>query len=85
MTIEVAHHNNIVGSNGKIPTASTERSPTPTQPAKDNIFISIIQTIYDVIVFLAISIGYILQVSFKIKTKMKQNTRTFGMNFALKT
>lgn len=63
MTVEVAHHDNIVGSNGKIPTASTEEPPTPTTPAKENIFISIIQTIYDVIVFLAISIGYILQVS----------------------
>lgn len=66
MTVEVANHDKMVGNNGKIPTESTEGSPTPTAPAKENIFISIMQTIYDVIVFLSISIGYILQVSFKM-------------------
>lgn len=60
MTVEVAAHNeNIPLSNGNVP-ITTE---APAKAAGENIFVTIILTIYDVIVFLSISIGYICQVS----------------------
>lgn len=49
--------------NGNIP----KEAQPPAQPAAskqpENIFVTIALTIYDVIVFLAVSIGYIFQVS----------------------
>lgn len=48
--------------NGTITTspANTETTQTPDQP---NFLVTILLTIYDVIIFLGISIGYIIQVS----------------------
>lgn len=50
-------------SNGNIP---TPEKPTISSPG--NLFTTIVLTIYDVIVFLAVSIGYIFQVSMTVDT-----------------
>lgn len=49
---------NVHTGNGSVPKPETPKSNVP-----DSILVTIALTIYDVIVFLAVSIGYIFQVS----------------------
>lgn len=71
MTVEITTGTNDMGvssDNISKTTVLTEENPqqevTKTPPSTENFFFTIISTIYDVIVFLAVSIGYICQVSF---------------------
>lgn len=66
MAAESASNNdNVPLSNGNVPTPAPP-SMTPTKPTlgtPEGLLTTIVLTIYDVIVFLAISIGYIFEVS----------------------
>lgn len=63
MTVSNANTNGVVG-NGHALTAETNPSPKPPMEQNLQSLIStIILTIYDVVIFLGISIGFILQVS----------------------
>lgn len=56
--------NNVPLSNGNVPTpAPSMTPPKPALSTSEGLLTTIILTIYDVIVFLAVSIGYIFQVS----------------------
>lgn len=49
--------------NGNVPTATQPETQKVQPPPTESILTTFIMTIYDVVVFLAVSIGYILQVS----------------------
>lgn len=57
--------NNVNGPivNGNVPKPAPSTPPKPAPTAPDGLLVTIILTIYDVIVFLSVSIGYIFQVS----------------------
>lgn len=65
MAAENASNNdNVTLGNGNVPTPATSSTPPiPAQKVPDGWLVTIILTIYDVIVFLSVSIGYIFQVS----------------------
>lgn len=67
-------HNSI--GNGNVP-KHAEDQPQPA-PKTENYLYSLILTIYDVIIFLGVSIGYILEVSTRKITFKK--TRNFRIN-----
>lgn len=58
--------NNVTTGNGNVP-KNAEQPPPPPQQKTDSFLYTFMMTIYDVIIFLGISIGYILQVSINHK------------------
>lgn len=63
--------NNVTTGNGNVP-KNAEQPPPPPQQKTDSFLYTLMMTIYDVIIFLGISIGYILQVSITIKFKISK-------------
>lgn len=63
MAVENVQNDNVPVSNGNVPTAAQQTTAQKAATATENIITTIVLTIYDVIVFLGISIGYIFQVS----------------------
>lgn len=66
MAAESASNNDNVplhNGNGNIPTPPSMTPPKPTLHTPEGLLTTIVLTIYDVIIFLAVSIGYIFQVS----------------------
>lgn len=61
--------NNVTTGNGNVP--KNAEQPPPPQQKTDSFLYTLMMTIYDVIIFLGISIGYIFQVSIAIKFKRK--------------
>lgn len=62
------HCNGTVTGNGTITSTSTTTTTTATiteKPGEQNVFVTFLLTIYDVIIFLGISLGYIFQVSYR--------------------
>lgn len=49
--------------NGNVATLSDQPNIKPKSTVEESLFTTIVLTIYDVILFLAVSIGYIIQVS----------------------
>lgn len=52
--------NNVTTGNGNVP-KNAEQPPSPPQQKTDSFLYTLVMTIYDVIIFLGISIGYIFQ------------------------
>lgn len=63
MAAEIAPNDNVSLGNGNVPRTAEQPTPKSSGLLPENFIMTIILTIYDVIVFLGISIGYIFQVS----------------------
>lgn len=59
----VSNNDNGPLSNGNVPTPASMTPPKPALSTPEGLLKTIILTMYDVVVFLAVSIGYIFQVS----------------------
>lgn len=70
------NNQNVTLGNGNVPTTTAHLSPPKAEPSKaESIITTIILTLWDVVVFLSISIGYIFQVS----TNLDHFVHCFGM------
>lgn len=63
MTVNSANTNGAVGNGHAISAETNAPTPQPAEQTLQNVISTFLLTIYDVIIFLGISIGYILQVS----------------------
>lgn len=73
------NNDNVILGNGNVPT-TTEQQPTPKAGpgTAEGILTTIILTLWDVVVFLSISIGYIFQVSTIILEHFVHRIRMFS-------
>lgn len=65
----MAGENNVSVGNGSVPKQSTSTASNVATNT-ENILTTIVLTLWDVVVFLAVSIGYIFQVSIRFKSFM---------------
>lgn len=63
MTVSGANTNGVVGNGHALTAETSPSSKLPAEKTLQSVITTFILTIYDVIIFLGISIGYIIQVS----------------------
>lgn len=87
MAGENAPNDNGPVTNGNVPSAAEHTTPQKAAAATENFITTIVLTILDVVVFLAVSIGYICQVSWThqnrfmlISTECSRNTIVINNN-----